>query len=80
MAAYVVPPLALCAVHGERPAVQARGHLEGLDELGGSDATGALRHDPCEAHLSLQVDLKFWKKTRRWLDPFIVQHKTSCSV
>lgn len=44
-APYVVVGLALRSVHGERPPVQARRHLEGFDELGTSDATGALGHD-----------------------------------
>lgn len=57
--AYPVLPLALGLVHGVGLAVQTRRHLEGFDELGGSDATGALSHDACEAHLPLQVDLGF---------------------
>lgn len=55
---HVVASLALRPVHRVRPAVQAGRHLEGPDELGRPDATGALRHDPGEAHLSPQVDLK----------------------
>lgn len=55
---HVVASLALRPVHRVRPAVQAGRHLERLDELGRPDATGALRHDPGEAHFSPQVDLK----------------------
>lgn len=61
---YTVLPLSVSSVHGVRLSVQAGGHLEGLDELGRSHATGTLRHDTCEAHLSLHVDLKLWKESR----------------
>lgn len=60
---YMVLPLPLRSVHGERLAVQTRRQLEGLDELGCSDATGALRHDTREAHLSLHFDLKLWNES-----------------
>lgn len=63
---YTVLPLSLSSVHGVCLAIQAGGHLEGLDELGCSYATGTLRHDTCEAHLPLHVDLKLWTESRQF--------------
>lgn len=61
---HIVLPLSVCSVHGVRLAVQAGGHLEGLDELGCSHATCTLRHNARKAHLPLQVELKLWKENR----------------
>lgn len=55
---YIVFSLSICSVHGVCPAVQAGGHLEGLDKLSCAHATGALCHNSCEAHLSLHVNLE----------------------
>jgi len=54
---HIVRPLAGGPIDGERPAVQAGGHFEDLDELRRSHTTGALRHDAGEAHHPLHFDL-----------------------
>lgn len=72
---HMVSSLPFCSVHRVGLAVQAGGHLEGLDELRRSHTTGTLRDDACEAHLSLHVDLdpcqrwKSDKKTENYVDP-----------
>lgn len=42
---HVIAGFALRSIHGERPPIQTRRHLEGFDILSTSDATGTLCRD-----------------------------------